>query len=51
LARELADKGEKKTVIEYLQLCSKFWEGKTQLLQRWISEIEQGHVPDFTTVG
>jgi hypothetical protein len=50
LAKELVEKGEKQSVIEYLRLCETFWKGNTQLLQQWIAEIEQGHHPDFKPV-
>ncbi len=45
LAKELLEKGEKKTVIEYLKLCKNFW--KEDVLDRWIRMIEADIEPDF----
>lgn len=58
LARKLVLRGEKKVVIEYLDLVAKFWatnkstefqylarENKT-LIKQWRSEVRKGRVPD-----
>ena len=49
LAQELLDAGETKTVLEYLQLCKRFWSFKSQQskLDNWIATIQQGKQPDF----
>lgn len=47
LAKELLQKGEKETVIEYLQLCAKFWESRRAHLKWWISMLQAGQIPDF----
>jgi Flp pilus assembly protein TadD len=45
LAKELLKKGEKEIVLEYFQLCSKFW--KRDRLKQWTDEVEKGRVPNF----
>ena len=45
LAKELLKKGENEIVLEYCQLCSKFW--KRDRLKQWADVVEEGRVPDF----
>lgn len=45
LAKELADRGERDTVITYLKLCRSFWQGPEP--DQWIRTLEDGKVPDF----
>lgn len=49
LAKELLQKGEKDVVLEYLELCSKFWKSSKYLqkLHRWSAEVKEGKIPDF----
>lgn len=47
LAKELLEKGEKKPVIEYLDLCKQFWKMDNGRLEAWKAEIQKGQVPDF----
>ncbi|MDI1302616.1 MAG: tetratricopeptide repeat protein [bacterium] len=47
LARDLLERGEKDTVIEYLQLCKKFWTYPRNPLDQWIKAIQAGQSPDF----
>ena len=47
LARELLEKGEKETVLKYLDLCSKFWVLGKSRLQEWSGAIKLGKTPDF----
>lgn len=47
LARELLDKGEKETVIEYFELCKRFWEMDNGRLDSWITSIKGGRKPHF----
>lgn len=47
LAEELFEQGERKTVLEYLDLCSKFWETGKQHLYQWTVDIQEGKVPHF----
>jgi tetratricopeptide (TPR) repeat protein len=45
LAKELSEKGEFETVIEYLELCRSFWPDPK--LNRWIQTLQDGKVPNF----
>jgi len=47
LAKDLIEKGEKEIVIEYLKLCSAFWDMDRGRLKKWITEVEAGKTPDF----
>jgi hypothetical protein len=47
LAKELLERGERAVVIEYLQLCSVFWQTGDHQAEKWVYEIEQGNVPSF----
>ena len=48
LAKKLLQKGEKEAVIEYLKLCSSFWEKGEDKLKIWIKGIKQNDTPDFS---
>ena len=45
LAKELAERGERDTVITYLELCRSFWQSPQ--LNRWIQTLKDGKVPNF----
>ena len=47
LAKELLEKGERQAVIEYFQLCAKFWETGKKRLENWTSVVKEGKIPDF----
>jgi hypothetical protein len=47
LAKELAEKGEKDAVVEYFDLCRKFWRMGTDKLDKWTKEVRAGIMPDF----
>ena len=47
LARELLEKGQKDVVLEYFQLCGKFWEMGKQELDEWAQKAKSGGIPDF----
>jgi hypothetical protein len=47
LAQKLLKKGEKGVVLQYLDLCGKFWEGHQNTLDDWKKTIKDGGVPDF----
>ncbi len=47
LARDLAAKGEKAVVLEYFELCRKFWEMHDGKLDEWKKDVEQGRAPNF----
>jgi hypothetical protein len=45
LAKELADRGERDTVITYRELFRKFWQNPK--LNAWIKTLKDGKVPSF----
>jgi len=47
LAKDLLEKGERDVVIQYLELCRKFWKMHDGRLDQWIQEIKGGKTPDF----
>lgn len=47
LAESLLEHGEKSVVIEYLELCKKFWTYPRNPLNAWIQAIQTGHQPNF----
>jgi len=47
LASELLGKGERAAVIEYLDLCAKFWSSGRTKMPGWKAQIENGETPDF----
>ena len=47
LAKELLEKGEKETVLEYFKLCARFWKSGADKLDRWAKEVNAGLAPEF----
>ena len=47
LARDLLLAGESETVLEYFDLCRKFWEMGSDDLDEWIMYVIAGRMPDF----
>jgi hypothetical protein len=47
LAKELLERGETATVIEYLELCKNFWSYPNNPLEDWIRTIRAGRIPAF----
>ena len=47
LAKDLLEKGERQTVIEYFTLCKSFWEMGQSQLDDWIALVHAGRVPNF----
>jgi tetratricopeptide (TPR) repeat protein len=47
LAKELLEKGERDTVLAYLDSCAKFWKMDNGELQAWTATIKGGGTPDF----
>lgn len=47
LAKELLAKGGQETVLQYFDLCRKFWTTGGEKLDQWTKDIEAGRVPDF----
>ncbi len=47
LAKDLLDKGEKDTVLQYFDLCRKFWKDDNGQLDKWTADVKAGRTPDF----
>jgi hypothetical protein len=47
LARELLLNGQAVIVLEYLELCKRFWRMDRGRIQAWIMAIRRGEIPDF----
>ena len=47
LAKELLEKGEKNAVLQYFELCRKFWSMGGENLDNWTKEVKAGRTPDF----
>jgi tetratricopeptide (TPR) repeat protein len=47
LAKDLIEKGERDVVLQYFELCRKFWEMHEGRLDHWSQEVKDGKVPDF----
>lgn len=47
LARDLLQNGESETVLQYLDLCRKFWGSGSEKLEQWAEEVKAGRMPDF----
>ena len=45
LAKELLEHGERETVLEYFELCSRFWD--PEKLGVWADLVRAGRIPDF----
>jgi hypothetical protein len=46
LAKELLEKGQTEVVLEYFDLCAKFWRYQPRLTE-WTAAVKQGRIPDF----
>jgi hypothetical protein len=47
LASEMLKIGESEAVLEYFDLCAKFWSPENSLLEVWKADIKNGNAPDF----
>jgi hypothetical protein len=47
LAKELLDVGQADVVLEYFDLCAKFWERHEHILDDWRNAVRSGQIPDF----
>jgi hypothetical protein len=47
LAKDLLEQGQGPVVLEYLELCRKFWTGGFGKLDKWEKEIKAGKIPNF----
>jgi tetratricopeptide (TPR) repeat protein len=46
LAKELLEKGNKDVVLQYLELCAKFWMFPEKI-EPWVAAIKKGEIPNF----
>jgi hypothetical protein len=47
LAKDLLEKGERDTVLQYFELCRRFWKMDYGKLDDWSKEVKAGKIPDF----
>ncbi|MBS0207393.1 MAG: hypothetical protein JSS27_00430 [Planctomycetes bacterium] len=47
LAKDLLEKGERKAVLDYFELCRRFWKLHGGRLDKWSQEVEAGKIPEF----
>jgi hypothetical protein len=47
LAKDLIQHEERKTVLQYFELCRKFWSVGNDKLTQWSEDVKAGNVPDF----
>ncbi len=47
LAKDLLEKGEQETVLQYLESCRKFWRSDNGKLDAWTKDIHAGRIPNF----
>jgi hypothetical protein len=47
LANDLLYVGERETVVEYFELCRKFWQMDFGKLDYWTAQVRAGQIPDF----
>lgn len=47
LAKDLLDKGERDVVLQYFDLCRKFWELGQSKLDEWTADVKSGTTPNF----
>lgn len=47
LAKDLLEKGEQEVVLEYFELCRKFWNMGHDNLDGWAKDVKSGNTPKF----
>jgi hypothetical protein len=47
LAKALLEKGEKEVVLEYFDLCAKFWKPQFSRTTEWKAVVQKDEIPDF----
>jgi hypothetical protein len=47
LAKDLLEKGQRDVVLQYFELCRKFWSMDYGKLDEWSNEVKAGKIPDF----
>jgi tetratricopeptide (TPR) repeat protein len=47
LAKELLERGETEVVLEYFELCKKFWASPEKKLEQWADDVKSNRIPRF----
>jgi hypothetical protein len=47
LAKELLERGETEVVLEYFELCKKFWASPHRKLEQWAEDVKSNRIPQF----
>jgi hypothetical protein len=47
LANDLLEKGERDVVLQYFELCRKFWKSHPEKLDEWSRHVRAGERPEF----
>ena len=47
LAKELLERGESEVVLEYFELCKKFWDSPRRGLEQWTEDVKANRIPQF----
>jgi len=47
LAKDLLEKDEREVVLEYFELCRKFWDMGHGTLDDWAKDVKSGNIPAF----
>ena len=47
LADDLLKKGERDVVLQYFELCRRFWESHPEKLDEWSRQVRAGERPHF----
>ena len=47
LAKELLERGETEVVLEYFELCKKFWTSPNRKLEQWADDVKSNRIPQF----
>tara|TARA_R110002167_G_scaffold96399_1_gene255416 strand:+ start:697 stop:864 length:168 start_codon:yes stop_codon:yes gene_type:complete len=47
LAKELLAQDENEVVLEYFELCKRFWSSPRRELEQWIDEVKANRMPQF----
>jgi hypothetical protein len=47
LANDLLEKGERDVVLQYFELCRRFWKAHPEKLDEWSRQVRAGARPDF----
>lgn len=45
LAKSLLERGQRKIVLRYFRLCSRFWADKRNKMDDWIALVRNGRIP------